>query len=204
MIPVVLMDLILPYAAGLALGAEEFAGREHPQFINRLAEQVAEIAAIEREQYVGTSRAVMRTGLSLATSKSRGQSKINSSFSMVICSRSAAHAREASAGLSARLSRTSRRTHGDTRSCQGCRGARSKTCRDAPAADKLAAKTTLLSRKIFNGSAGTALRPLHPQRAWRRVLRPNRRATLLGGALFSIGWRGNGATVPFHRMKGNP
>ncbi len=38
---------------GFALDAQELAGREHPQIIDALAEELAEIAAVTREQYIG-------------------------------------------------------------------------------------------------------------------------------------------------------
>ncbi len=39
--------------SGFALDAEKIAGSEHAQAIYRLAEKVAEVAAVECEQHVG-------------------------------------------------------------------------------------------------------------------------------------------------------
>ena len=43
----------LKQSPGFALDAQELAGGEHPQIIDALAEERAEIAAVKREQYIG-------------------------------------------------------------------------------------------------------------------------------------------------------
>lgn len=149
------------------------------------------------------ARALKRTGLSFDASKAIGQSKVSSSSSRMVFLRSETQARADSGGLSARLSRTSRKTQGERNKRQPWLAAWSKTSRDAPVAERLAAIATLLSRKIFNTPAGIVPRPPHPRRALWRFLRRNRCAALAGFDSLAAAWPGSGAVLPFPHWKGS-
>ena len=51
--------------AGLALVAQELSRRQHPEAIDRLAEQIAEVAPVEREQDIGAGERGEKNGLVL-------------------------------------------------------------------------------------------------------------------------------------------
>ena len=63
MIETDLLDLQKPSA--LAFDAEKFARSEHAQAVDSLPEQVAEVAPVEREQYVGARKRGEKDGFVL-------------------------------------------------------------------------------------------------------------------------------------------
>ena len=102
---------------------QKLTGREDSQIVDRLPEEVAEVSPIEREKDIGARERAEDTGLSLDAWKTIGQSNVSSSASTATCARSVTQERTASGGLSARLLRTSCRTHGETSRRQPCRAA---------------------------------------------------------------------------------
>src|SRR5690606_29855853 len=103
-----------------------------------------------------------------------------------------------------RLSRTSRRTQRETSKFQPCLDDRSKTSREAPVREMLAAMATLLSTKILKCLGGIDHRPLHPRRSSMPVP-PGRKsvAEALRG-LCEAAWPEIGEAPPFLPRKASP